>query len=146
MSLSQATRYLKLAQLEDKEVFLELVKELYDASVYSAVSPFDREKVEKMLLDSFEADQKDICTVLLMEGNKTLGLMTMSHTDLSFMENGKVAIELAFWIKPEARDFNSYRKLMQAYFYWAKKIGCSAAFVGKLRDNKSPEYYTLRRL
>ena len=146
MSLSQATRYLKLAELPDKGVFLELVKDLYNESVYSSISPFDQEKVEKMLLDSFEAEQKDICTVLLMEGKETIGLMTMSHTDLSFMENGKVAIELAFWIKPEHRDFGSYRKLMQAYFYWAKQIGCSAAFVGKLKDKNSPEYYTLRRL
>lgn len=144
--MSQATRYLKIAELSDKEVFLELVKDLFHESVYSSISPFDQEKVGKMLLDSFEADQKDICTVLLKDGEATLGLMTMSHTDLAFMQGGKVAIELAFWIKPEHRDFGSYRKLLQAYFYWARQTGCSAAFVGKLKDKNSPEYYTLRRL
>ena len=146
MLLSQATRYLKIANLADKDNFIELVKELYEESVYSTISPFNQDNVEKMLLDSFESEQSDICTVLLMEDKATIGLMTMSHTDLSFMSKGKVAIELAFWIKPEYRDFGSYRMLMQAYFYWARQIGCSAAFVGKLKNKNSPEYYTLRRL
>lgn len=144
--MSQETPYLKIAERSDTIAFLELVEELYDNTVYSTISPFDRERIEKMFVDSLGEDKEDICVLLLKSGERSIGTIAMSKTALLASAEDKIAVELAFWIKPAERNQKTIKLLIQAYKYWAKLVGCKAIFIGKLKGRKSPEFYSVRKL
>lgn len=142
--MSQETIRLRLATRDDLPAFLELTEELFNNTVYSTFSSFDTEHVSERFLASLEADQTKLCTVVLVNGEAPVGLITMART--GFMNKEEMAVEVAFWIKPEFRTKKTIKMLLQAYFYWARKVGCKAAFVGKLKGKQAPEQYLVRRL
>ena len=144
--MSQSTLHLKLATEDDLEVFLPLVKELFDHSVYSEVGTFDEEYVRKMFLNSFQLGQDKVCSVLLYSNEEPVGIISMSKTVMLANAEDEMALELAFWIKPEFRSLTSLRKLIQAYHYWAKLTQCKAVFLGKIKNRKAPEEYIVRRI
>ena len=142
--MSQKTLRLKLATRDDLPAFLELTEELFNNTIYATFSTFDIKHVSERFLASLEADQTKICTVVLVNGEAPVGLITMART--GFMNKEEMAVEVAFWIKPEFRTKKTIKMLLQAYFYWARKVGCKAAFVGKLKGRQAPEQYLVRRL
>lgn len=142
--MSQETLQLRLATRDDLPAFLELTEELFNNTIYSTFSSFDTEHVSDRFLASLEADQSKLCTVVLVKGEAPVGLITMART--GFMNKEEMAVEVAFWIKPEHRTKKTIKMLLQAYFYWARKVGCKAAFVGKLKGKQAPEQYLVRRL
>lgn len=142
--MSQETLQLRLANRDDLPAFLELTEELFNNTIYSTFSTFDTEHVSDRFLASLEADQSKLCTVVLTSGEAPVGLITMART--GFMNKEEMAVEVAFWIKPEYRTKKTIKMLLQAYFYWARKVGCKAAFVGKLKGKQAPEQYLVRRL
>jgi GNAT superfamily N-acetyltransferase len=142
--VSQETLRLRLATRDDLPAFLELTEELFDNTIYSTFSTFDTKHVSDRFLASLEGDQTKVCTVVLVNGEAPVGLITMART--GFMNKEEMAVEIAFWIKPEYRTKKTIKMLLQAYFYWARKVGCKAAFVGKLKGRQAPEQYLVRRL
>lgn len=142
--MKQQTTYLKLAKEEDVPDLLKLSRDLYEESIYSRNTAFAEDQVEATL-DMSTSEHDKICTVMLKKEEETIGFITMAASNYHF-SNEKMAIELGFWIKPDHRSFSNLRKLVSSYFYWAKKIGCKTAMLGKLKDKHSPEYYIIRRL
>lgn len=139
--------HLKIATTEDIISILALLEELYLASAYSKSIGFDwndtHDNVEKFL----KADQKDTCFILLLdEAENTVGLIGMTHMAHLFNSKEKTAIELAFWLREGHQTKANAKKLLQAYRYWAKRIGCTTILLGSLKGNKEIETYKVKRL
>jgi hypothetical protein len=141
-------QHLKLGSLEDLDEIVSCVKELFDNSVYSNFSVFNKrdteDTVRRILLGN-----KENGVVLLLTDEETggiTGILGCSYVSQMFNNKEKTAVELAFWIQPEYRDYSSLRLLLQAYKFWAKKIGCSTILFGKMKNKSSVESYIIRKL
>ncbi len=123
-----------------------LLEDLHNSSAYSYVIPFSRTdtylSVEKLL----EAGQENNCIILLMDQNKAVGIIGMSHMTHMFNSKEKTAIELAFWLLEPYRTKGNARKLLQAYRFWAKRIGCTSILIGNLKGPKEVETYRIKRI
>lgn len=137
---------LELAELKDKEAFLEIVQDLFYSTAYSTVTEFNRSYIEDLFIKSLSEDKQDVCTVLLKDNEKTVGLISMGKGPMPANKDAKIATELAFWILPEYNDFKAKRMLLSAFIFWARKTGCKAALIGRLRSKQAPETYTVRKL
>lgn len=138
------TSYLKLATAVDIPYLLKASEDLYEYSVYSTVSSFDREHTLGRLQEALEGDGTKSSIMVLYSGETPVGCLGAART--GFMGKDDLAVELLFWIEPEHRTKSNTKLLMQAYFYWAKLVGCTGALVGKMPKKNSPEYYKLRKL
>jgi hypothetical protein len=83
---------------------------------------------------------------MLLDGRRLVGAVICSSMQQIFNRTEKTAVELGFWITPEYRTVTAIKKLMSAYKFWAKKIGCTSILYGKLKDGETVESYTVRKL
>ena len=144
MSLSLETNSLKLATAEDADVVMELMREFHGNTMYARVTDFEEEYVRDQFLHLIKAPVQDSCVVLMKSEDKVIGLVAMTKFTSSFDSKVEIAIEKAFWIKPEYRNFARLKLMLKAFYYWARTAGYKAALVGKLRVKNSPEYYSMR--
>lgn len=136
---------LKLATSEDGKEVAGLFKELHDHSVYKDIIEYKPEDVSK-LVSKLAKDPNLGVTILLLEDGKLIGAMICSTMQQVFNNSEKTAVELGFWITEEHRTASALKKLLQAYRYWAKRVGCTSILQGKLTDRKNTETYTIRKL
>lgn len=136
---------LKLATAEDAVSVAELFKELHEHSVYAGIIDYHPEDVSE-LVSSLARDPNRGVTILLLEDGVLIGAMICSTMHQVFNKSEKTAVELGFWITPEKRTPTSLKKLLQAYRYWAKRIGCTSILQGKLTDRKHTETYSIRKI
>lgn len=137
---------LKLATEGYKDQVVDLYEELFNYSYYSTLGEYDRVYIGNMYLDSLAMDQTSIVTILLLDDTRLIGAITCTKTGTSYNKLDSMAYELAFWIKPECRTKAAVKKLLEAYYFWAKKVGCKAAFTGKIKKKQGPETSQVRRL
>ena len=138
--------YLKLGKVEDAESVVALSRDLFEASIYSTVSLFDPEKVKENYLLSLDKPDTEHCTILLCEDKRTIGFLSCASTSMLYSSD-LMALEVGMWVGPVEFKKPGYRKLLEGYYYWAKKIGCKAALVGKLvKDKHSVEVYRMKNL
>lgn len=142
--MSLETPRLRLATVADAAALLPLAEKLFNQSVYSTFSTFDSAFVYRALRRAVEGDLSQSGILLLETPSGPVGCLGMART--GFMGKPELAIETVFWVEPEYRNMANMRQLLGAYFYWAKKVGCKAALVGKLKDKHQPEYYIVRKL
>lgn len=142
--MSQETSRLSLMTAEDIPAVVNLIKDLFNHSVYSTVTTFDEEYVSRTLGNVLQADLSRAGVLVLWNKETPVGCLSMART--GFMGKPEMAVETTFWIKPEYRSRQNIKLLIGAYLYWAKKYGCKAALIGKLKDKNSPEYYKVVRI
>ena len=136
---------LKLATKDDAPLVATLFKELHDHSVYKGIVQYEEQDVSNVVA-RFAGDPNSGVTILLYEGNILIGAIICTTMAQVFNSKEKTAVELGFWITPKHRTLDSLKKLLQAYRYWAKKVGCTSILQGKMVDRKNTETYTIRKL
>ena len=136
---------LKLATEKDALAVATLFKELHSFSVYEGVVPYRGEDVEE-IVTKLSRDPNTGVTILLEDEGRLIGAMICSTMQQVFNKSEKTAVELGFWITPDKRTPTALKKLLQAYRYWAKRVGCTSILQGKLTDRKNTETYTIRKL
>jgi hypothetical protein len=107
---------------------------------------YNSTEVKEHLKRVVGADKNDGCVILLKEDTKTVGILICSSMSHFFNSTEKTAMELAFWIRPDKRDYSSIKALVKAYKYWAKTTGCTSILLGKLKNSKTTETFTLKRI
>ena len=137
---------LRLAGLQDKEAILSLTEELFNSSVYSKAAEFEREDTWSHFERAIKGEPDVSAVVLLMEGDTPIGVLACSAMVQMFNSSEKTGVELAFWITPEKRTQSGMKKLLQAYRYWCRKIKCTSILMGKMKNDKEVETYSIRKL
>lgn len=138
--------FLKLATVEDTETVLGLIEELFNESIYSKSMSFDRDSVKEIFLQVLNGPKDKSSIILLRSEDKTVGLLACSVLQQLFNKNERTACELVFWVQPECRNIITLKKLLQAYRFWAKKVGCTSIMYGKMKSKYEVETYVLRKL
>ena len=136
---------LKLATEAEAPAVSALFSELHDNSIYKQVTDYKPEDVEEIVC-KLAKDPNIGTTILLYKEEKLIGAIICSTMRQIFNKAEKTAVEIGFWITPEAHSTSALKKLLSAYRYWAKKTGCTSILYGKLKDPGSPESYIVRKL
>lgn len=136
---------LKLATEQDALSVATLFEELHKHSVYEGIVDYKKGDVAD-LVSRLSRDPNSGVTILLLEDEKLVGAIICSTMQQVFNKSEKTAVELGFWITEEHRTASALKKLLQAYRYWAKRVGCTSILQGKLTDRKNTETYTIRKL
>lgn len=139
--------YLKLGTEEDVSAVVELARDLFNHSVYSSLSTFDPIEVKENYLESITKPPHEASHILLCSNSgHVIGFLCAAASPVAFNGKDKVAIELGFWVYKEHRTPASLKKLLEAYYYWARAVGCKAAVLGKIKNNTDVETYRLKKL
>ena len=139
--------YLKLGKEEDASDVVELARDLFNHSVYSTMSTFSSVEVKENYLISLEKSQTEMVTLLLCnDSGFVIGFLSASAAPLIFNDKDKVAVELGFWVYKEHRSQSALKKLLDAYYYWARTVGCQAAILGKIKNRDEIETYKVKKL
>lgn len=123
----------RIATPEDLEIILSLSSKFLEASPYS--SKGDLEKIRQLVLSFIEGDARDKIIFLYED----CGLLAASTTEFLFGK-GKIAAEVAWWVNPERRKSDIGTKLLEAFEYWAKLVGCQSVTMACLDDGISKFY------
>ena len=109
---------LKLAEPEDKELFVKLcsqrVEEVFDEFM-------DSPREEKIILFN-----DDVGVFVGMAFNSS---------------KGKIATDVLWWVKPEERGQNKGSELLDAFEFWARKVGCDVVVMSSLHAEVGKEYF-----
>ncbi len=137
---------LSLATKDDLQDSVELIRDLFDNSVYSLYGTFNSKDILEVLNNTLEGGLSEGSIILLKEDSKIIGILVCSIIHQMFNRKEKTAVELAFWIAPEHRSYTSIKMVISAYKYWAKGVGCNTMLLGKTKNMNSPETYKIVRL
>lgn len=106
--------------------------DVYDMVLrFAANSPYtdyqvDESKVADLVLAYLESPGSDrICFVVEHEG-RAVGMLAAQTSEILFSRM-KIAAETVWWMEPEFRNSTIPFKLLEAYEFWAKRVGCSIA-------------------
>jgi hypothetical protein len=136
---------LKLATPNDSLAIAVLFKELHDHSVYKGIVEYQPQDVSEVVT-KLAKDPNSGVTIMLFEEGRLIGAIICSTMQQVFNKSEKTAVELGFWITEKHRTPGALKKLLQAYRYWAKRIGCTSILQGRLTDRNNTETYTIRKL
>lgn len=124
---------LRLATVED----IPLIKKMADKFISN--SPFSKLKDEntiETLIQNFVNGDKENVLVILYED---IGMLAAIRIPFMF---GSIyqASEIAWWVEPDKRGNKAGKALMEAFEFWAKKVGCSLITMGCLTEEVGKIY------
>jgi GNAT superfamily N-acetyltransferase len=112
---------LKIATWDDYVHIKTMCLNFAQASPYADVE-IDKEKMEELISDILEGDGTKSIIILGVVDDKPVAMMAASEM---LLNRQFIAQEVIFWVEPEHRGSRLALKLMEAYEFWAKKVGCS---------------------
>src|SRR3972149_4409509 len=109
---------LRVATIEDLPIILNLAMKFAKSSPYSEY--VNEDKIKKIAEGFLSSEHQDKIILLYDDIGMIVGLVS------PFMfGNNRVATELAWWIEPNERGKKAGKELLDAFEFWAKKVGCS---------------------
>lgn len=120
---------LRIATENDLPVLLRYCRNFWENSDSVISDEFDEEKTRVTLENTLKLPYTE-GIVLVTESEKKLRGFIIGLTYSPFFSSEKVAIEAAYWIEPEYRKNTDWYRLLQAYTYWADRIGCKSVQLG----------------
>ena len=127
---------LRVATIEDLPIILNLAMKFAKSSPYSEY--VNEDKIKKIAEGFLSSEHQDKIILLYDDIGMIVGLVS------PFMfGNNRVATELAWWIEPNERGKKAGKELLDAFEFWAKKVGCSIVTMMSL-DDKIGKYYEKR--
>lgn len=114
---------LKLATWDDYVHIKSMCLNFSSASPYPEV-PVDPDKIERVITSLLEGDQTKGIIILAMEDDKPVGLIAASAIEMLF-NTELIAQEVMYWVEPEYRRGRHALELLNAFEFWAKKVGCA---------------------
>ncbi len=114
-------KYVRLANPDDVPVIVDLMREFHRDSPYKAVI-FDKNKSKNFILGVIKGNVRDhICLVALRE-NTPIGFIVGAIGETPFSTD-KIASELGWFVRKEARGTKASYLLFKAYEDWAYRAG-----------------------
>lgn len=117
---------IRVANLEDLPIITEYGMKFAAASSYATYAEEDK---IKELITTFLVAPNNKKVILLAEGG-----MLAASADPMIIGSVMVATEFVWWVEPEMRKNGLGQALVDAYEYWAKKVGCKIVTMSALDD------------
>src|SRR5688572_6291922 len=127
---------LRIANIQDFDLVFSMAKKFAEASGYS--KHMEEDKIKAIITDLLNGPQERKIIILHGEEGLLAGLVAPFTFGTALM-----ATEVAWWVEPDARGKNVGAELMDAFEFWAKKVGCSLVIVSSI-DDKVGKYYEKR--
>lgn len=125
--------YLKLLETKDIPRFVDLCYNFHQASPYKDRS-FSVEKVTALAKSITTSNKKDFIIITLVDDNHvTQGFLVGLTSEIPFSEE-RAAMELAWWVEPEARGTRKSVEMVMAFKDWAKRVGCKVAQMSMIEN------------
>jgi hypothetical protein len=112
---------LRLATPDDLVCLIDFTRKLISELPYSPV--FDEIKIREILSKVLLGDKNENIIILVCHDDIPVGVIgcAVSHP---LWSEAKIAIELLLYVTTSERNGSALRKLLEAYRFWAKKVGC----------------------
>lgn len=124
---------LRLATAEDQELIKNMGMQFINSIPYQKHTSED--KINMIATEFAGSDRPDKVAILYDDVAMLLGVAT------PFLFGTKLcAVEIAWWVDPEYRKSNIGRELLEAFEYWAKKVGCELVTMISL-DERVGKFY-----
>ena len=125
--------YLKLLETKDIPRFVDLCYNFHQASPYNGRA-FSVEKVSTLAKSITTSNKKDFIIITLVDDNEvTQGFLIGITSEIPFSEE-KVAMELAWWVEPQARGTRKSVEMVLAFKEWAKRVDCKVAQMSMIEN------------
>lgn len=118
---------LKVATKEDLTTVVDFAKKFHSNNIYKDIE-FNRDKVT-LFINHLIDDPKSL-VLLLEENNTTVGALLATTEEIVFSID-TMALEVMLWVEEDYRGKNSW-ELVEAYQYWANRLGCTICFLSTL--------------
>ena len=113
---------LTLATPEDFNSIKDMVVEF--ANKYPFSVNISDTKINSLIHDFVYADTREKILILANDP-EPIGLIAGLKTEILFSDD-KLASELMWWVNPSHRTTKAGSELLEAFEFWAVKVGCSA--------------------
>jgi GNAT superfamily N-acetyltransferase len=128
-----STFKIKIAEEEDLPLVMEMAMKFAENSNYLHL--ISRDKIESFVLGLIRSP-KEKAVIFLCEDKGMLA----AYVSEFLLGNIVQATELAWWVSPKYRKSHVGKTLMEAFDYWAEKIGAKIKVMSSL-DNSVAKYY-----
>lgn len=115
-------KYLRLGKLEDIPALMKFARNFHESSPYNTMK-FDHVKGEIFLRDIISGKKTDGVVLVALHDDEPVGFLVGVANEPVF-SSVKIAMELGWWIEPEARGSRASFLIYSAYEDWARRVGC----------------------
>lgn len=123
-----------IAGKSDVECLTKMAKDFANSSVYAPLT--DENKMETFIMDFIVGDKAE----KIIFNHSNVGMLAAMVIPFLF-GNVKFAAEIAWWVDPVHRRSNIGRELIDAFEFWAKRLGCHACVLATLTDHDVGKFY-----
>jgi GNAT superfamily N-acetyltransferase len=111
---------IRSATMEDADACLELAREFYPLTAYEETEPFDDETVYNLICNLIVSG---ILNVVENDDGGLVGMIGMAVVPFSFNKNRKVAVEVIWWLSPNAMGKGVGKALLESIDGPCEKMG-----------------------
>lgn len=123
----------RIATAEDKDLVIQMANKFIASTEYAEQA--DADKISNMIDVFISSDGNDKLLILYDD----IGMLAGIVTEFPFGKN-RVATDVAWWVEPDERGKKAGKELLEAFEFWAKKVGCSMVTMVCL-DDQLGKYY-----
>lgn len=136
---------IKIATLEDVPFLKLVLKRFFLNSPFVNLTEFDEEVTVRTAENIINGPKENGIILLYFKDGEVKGVLAgLAHE--MFFSRDKVATELCWWVDEDARGRDSL-ELIEAYEFWAEKVGCSIVSMANLTGTtgeRLDKYYKRR--
>lgn len=118
---------LRIATIDDMDELMGMALKFAKASNYADY--VEEDKIRAFIEQLVLSDVPEVL-MLLHEGQGMLAAMAQPF----IFGKPMLATEICWWVEPDARTKGVGKELMEAYEFWAKKLGCTMLTMSCLDD------------
>ena len=111
---------LRIATSEDIHTVYHMLTLFHSASPYKDL-PMDENEVMALITDVINSPNTEKIILLKYDDFGPVG-MVAAHAVRFAITGHRIAMELAWWVQPDARTLHVGKELLDAYEYWAKNV------------------------
>lgn len=126
---------LKVATYDDIPFLLPLLEEALKESPYKDFG-FNKDNIVQALTHMLSASNTNL--ILLMCSPNPVGVLIATKSDISPFFTVSIATELLWWVHPDYRNDPRNIKMLGAFEYWAKTVGCQRVTMVTLENELQP--------
>lgn len=114
-------KYVRLAKPEDAAVITDLMREFHSTSPYKAIV-FEKNKSKEFILGVIKGNIRNHICLVALRSERVVGFIVGALGDTPFSSD-KIASELGWFVRKEARGTKASYLLFKAYEDWAYRAG-----------------------
>lgn len=139
---------LRLAEETDRSAFVEAVRKGFSEGPYRTKHTYSPERVSGIFSHLLSIG-KSAGLILLAEDDESKEVIGLFVAMVSFTSAGlePTATELLWWVDPKARKTRLSITLVNAFEFWAKRVGVTKLILGSMENEHAAaihKFYTKR--